>query len=83
MRLILLPEAVKALRRMPRHDAEALLDRLKAVAADPFGAHPFAKAFGGGAGRVRQGDWRAVYRLDTSRDEMVVSRIAHRREVYR
>jgi mRNA interferase RelE/StbE len=83
MRLILLPEAVKALRRMPRHDADALLARLEAVAADPFGVHPFAKAFGGGAGRVRHGDWRAVYRLDTPRGEMVVSRIAHRREAYR
>jgi mRNA interferase RelE/StbE len=83
MRLILSPQAAKALRRMPRHDAQALLDRVKAIAADPFGAHPFAKAFGGGAGRVRHGDWRAVYRLDTSRGEMVVSRIAHRREAYR
>jgi mRNA interferase RelE/StbE len=83
MRLILLPDAAKALRRMPRRDADALLARLRAVAADPFGEHPFAKAFGGGKGRVRQGDWRAVYRLDTGRDEMVVSRVAHRREAYR
>jgi mRNA interferase RelE/StbE len=83
VRLILLPDAAKALRRMPRRDAESLLGRLRAVAADPFGEHPAAKAFGGGTGRVRHGDWRALYRLDEVRDEMVVSRVAHRREVYR
>lgn len=44
------------------------------LAADPFGTHPFAKSFGGGNGRVRQGDWRALYRIDQERDEIVASR---------
>jgi mRNA interferase RelE/StbE len=83
MRLLLSREAVRGLRWLPRRDAEALYTKLEAVAADPMGDHPFAKAFGGGKGRVRQGDWRALYRVDHDRGEVVVSRIAHRREAYR
>jgi mRNA-degrading endonuclease RelE of RelBE toxin-antitoxin system len=84
MRLIVAPAAVKALTRMPSKDAQALLDKLKRVAADPTGSHPFAKRLAGSLGyRIRQGDWRAVYRLDRAENEMVVERIAKRDEVYR
>jgi mRNA-degrading endonuclease RelE of RelBE toxin-antitoxin system len=31
--------------------------------------------------RVRQGDWRAVYAVEDG--DVVVDRVAHRREVYR
>jgi mRNA-degrading endonuclease RelE of RelBE toxin-antitoxin system len=34
-----------------------------------------------GVWRVRRGDWRAVYRVE--RGDVVVDRVAHRREVYR
>lgn len=84
MRLIVAPAAVKALTRMPGKDAQALLDKLKRVAADPMGSHPFAKRLVGSPGyRIRHGDWRAVYRLDPATDDMLVERIAKRDEVYR
>lgn len=83
MRLLLSREAVRGLRALPKADAAALLMKLEALAADPLGAHPFAKAFGGGGGRVRQGNWRAVYSMDHERDELTVESIGHRREVYR
>ena len=60
MRLLLSREATRSLRALPKQDAAALLrqarERLPPIR---FGAHPFAKSFGGGKGRVRQGDWRA------------------------
>ena len=83
MRLLLSREAIRGLRAMPKRDAEALYAKLESLAADPSGAHPFAKAFGGGQGRVRQGYWRALYRIDQDLGELVVSSIAHRREAYR
>lgn len=76
-------EATRSLRELPKRDGVALYAKLEALAADPLGRHPFAKAFGDGKGRVRQGDWRALYRIDQERDEIVVSSIAHRREAYR
>ena len=83
MRLLLSREATRSLRTLPKQDAAALYAKLVAFAAEPFGVHPFTKSFGGGKGRVRQGDWRALYHIDHERDEIVVSRIAHRRETYR
>jgi mRNA interferase RelE/StbE len=82
MRLLFSREAARGLRGLPKRDAEALYGKLEALAADPAGDHPFSKAFGGGQGRVRQGYWRALYRIDQERGELVVSRIAHRREAY-
>ena len=83
MRLLLSREATRDLRAFPKQDAAALYAKLARLAADPFGTHPCARSFGGGEGRVRQGDWRALYRIDQERDEVVVSRIAHRRDAYR
>jgi hypothetical protein len=36
--LVIQTGPAKALRRMPKADAEALLGRLKRIAADPFGS---------------------------------------------
>jgi len=84
MKLILSPSSVKALRHMPARDMKALLEKLKAVAADPAGEFPWAKRLTDHPGyRVRQGDWRALYRLDHQSGEMVVDRVAKRDEVYR
>lgn len=63
--------------------ARTIRERLDAIAADPYGPHPYAKAFGGGAFRLRVGDWRVLYELHDDRLVVVVVRTAHRREVYR
>ncbi len=75
----------KALRRMPKADAEALLGRLKRIAADPFGSHPAVKPVYGepAAYRVRHGDWRALYRVDRKHQTVTVYLIDHRKNVYR
>lgn len=36
----------------------------------------------GGSHRYRVGDWRVIYRIDDSLDQVLVTVIAHRREVY-
>ena len=69
---------------MPKRDSQAILRKLKVVAAEPFGSHPWAKRLKGEYGyRVRQGDWRAVYKIGVERNAVLVERIDHRREVYR
>ncbi len=58
--------------------------KLQEVAAAPKERYPWAKRLTDQPGyRVRQGDWRAIYRLDHDTDEMIVERIAKRDEVYR
>lgn len=82
MKLILTPDAAKALRSVPKRDALALMDKLETFAADPYAPHGWAKAFGEGVARVRHGDWRAVCEIFQDRLVVVVVRIGHRREVY-
>ena len=66
MRLTYSPAALKALRRAPAKEMKDLRAKLQIVAADPMKQHPWAKRLTDQPGfRVRQGGWRAVYRLDT------------------
>jgi len=84
MKLVVSPAAARALRKMPRKDADALLTKPETLAASPFGTYPWAKRpVGADAFRVRQGDRCAVYRVDRETQEVVVDHIDHRREVYR
>lgn len=84
MKLTLTPAALKALTKIPRKDAAGLVAKLQQVAEDPAGQYPWAKRLTEQPGfRARQGDWRAIYRLDHEAGEMVVDKIAKRDEVYR
>lgn len=83
MALILTPQAQKQLEGLPKADARRLLDRLEAISAAPTQRRAGVIALTGEAGaiRVRQGDWRAICSFE--HDDLVVRRIAHRREAYR
>ena len=84
MALIFSRDAVRALLAMPKRDAERLREKLEAIAAAPTERHPGVEAMQGkppGRFRVRQGDWRAVFRIDGG--EVLVDRVGNRGEVYR
>lgn len=83
MNLVIEASALKVLLRMPMGDAAGLRTKLRTFAADPFGAHAWAKGFGGGQGRIRQGDWRAVYQIDGDALIITVLNIRNRKEIYR
>ncbi len=83
MNLIVSPAAQKALGKMPKADAAALIVELKAFAAAPFAQHSFAKGLVGGGTRVRHGDWRAVCQINGKALSVVVVKVGNRREVYR
>jgi len=83
MALDLRPEAQKELADVPKADRDRLREKLELIAADPYGRHPGAKRLQGTSGfSVRQGDWRAIYRI-TGTGDIIVIRVRHRREVYR
>lgn len=82
--MIFSPAAAKALTKAPKKMATDLVAKLQQVAVDPTGQHPWAKRLTDQPGfRARQGDWRAIYRLDNAAGEMIVDRIAKRDEVYK
>jgi mRNA interferase RelE/StbE len=85
MKLVFEKAARKGLAKMSPKAASAMLERLEAIAAAPRGRHPNVKPLVGhkDAYRLRQGDWRAVYVLDYSTDEMQVILIDVSGSVYR
>jgi len=85
MRMIFSRGAVRELAALPPRDRAALLEKLRGFAAEPFGDHPWALPMRGrhDTVRIRQGDWRAVCRIDRDGDIITVEFVANRREVYR
>ncbi len=83
MTLIIPPPVMKELAGLPRAEAERLLERLERIAAAPDERHPNVVALKGEAGsyRLRQGRWRAVFSIEEG--DVILDRVAHRREVYR
>lgn len=77
--------ALRALRAIDGKIARKLMEKIDAYAADPTGAHSWAKALSGVSGvRIRQGDYRAICRIeDGETTVLAVVRIGHRREVYK
>lgn len=77
--------AQRSLRAIDRKIARKLMDKIDAYAADPTGAHSWAKALSGVSGvRIRQGDYRAICRIEGEEATVLaVVRVGHRREVYR
>lgn len=83
MKLVIEADALKTLLGMPKGDAAELRAKLRAFADAPYEPHPWAKAFGAGRGRIRHGDWRAIYEIDNGALLVTVLKVGNRREVYR
>lgn len=85
MRAIVQPAAIKALAALPKRDQVALLRKVEVFAANPFAPNSSAKPLQGQPQvvRLRQGDWRAVCRIDRANDVVIVEAIGNRREIYR
>lgn len=85
MKLVIDRRAQRRLLQMPPKARAALLQRLKAVADDPFASHANVMPLRGepSAYRLRQGDWRALYRLDRAAQELRVYVIESRGRAYR
>src|SRR4051794_25110332 len=78
IKLIVTRIASKTLARIPMREREALLDKAEAFAAAPFAVHPAATPLRGqpDAIRLRQGDWRAICRVDRAADTIVLEMVA-------
>lgn len=85
MKVELTKVAQKGLAKMPANARATLLGKLQVVAAAPFARHAFdVKALKGvqDTFRIRQRDWRAVYRVVRVEDSILVLIIDVRGEVY-
>jgi len=80
----LLKRAERDLSQFPKKDLDRISEKITALADQP--RPPQAKPLKGelkGHFRIRIGNYRVVYQVDTKASMIAVVRIGHRREVYR
>ena len=85
MELVIEKKARSGLGRMQATAREAIVARLRAIAANPLAHHANVQRMQGvkNGFRLRQGDWRAVYWLSFETNEMRVTKLDVRGKVYR
>jgi mRNA interferase RelE/StbE len=80
--LFLKPSAVKELEGLPFAQRRRVVTRIRGLASEPR-PHGSEKLSGEEKYRLRQGTYRVLYAIDDEAGEVVVVKIAHRRDVYR
>ena len=79
--IVITPRAARNLGRLDRRMMERVTRRIDALAQQPF----LGKILKGrlkDKRSLRVGDFRVIYRLDTTGHQVVVENIGHRREIY-
>lgn len=80
--LLIVRSAEREIEGLPPHVRRLLVERLRRLADQPRPPGS-EKLSGSDAHRIRQGAYRAVYRIDDARRIVTVLRAAHRSDVYR
>lgn len=85
MELVYGKQPLKQLRRMQPKVSKAIRRELQAIANDPFAKHANVTTLQGveNGFRLRHGDWRALYRIDTTQQRMFVEKVRPRGDVYK
>jgi len=76
-------EAQRELRRLPRHILQSALESLHALADNPYPTGCGKLRGYESLYRIRVGDWRIVYAVDSATRSIIVLRVASGGEVYR
>ena len=81
--VIFKPFVEKDLRKIPDVVIDRIFERIEGLTSDPF-PHQSIKLTGGEQFyRIRAGDYRILYKVDSQLKQIVIQYIRHRRDVYR
>lgn len=84
-RIIYQKEAEKILRKLPVNQLQRIKFKMELVAGSPFADHQNLMSLKGMVGgyRLRVGNLRVVYEVDTKKNLIIVWRVGFRGSVYR
>lgn len=74
--------AITGLAKLPRNDQQRVMDKLRGLAENPRPVG-VTKLTGADGWRIKSGNYRVVYLIDDTARIVTVTRIAHRKDVYR
>jgi len=77
------PSVEKDLQNLPRATVARTMERIEALAANPFPPASVKLSSSERLYRIRVGDYRIVYEVDPKANVVIVHHVRHRREVYR
>ena len=81
-KISLTSRAEKDLKRLERSTKNRVVTSISNLAEEPRPAGCRKIQSEEGVWRIRVGDWRVAYIIDVSKQEIMIIRIAHRREFY-
>lgn len=77
------PSTEKDLRSLPSATVKRVLEQIESLKANPFPPQCVKLAGAEQLYRIRVGDYRVIYGVDTKSRHVIIHYIRHRREVYR
>jgi mRNA interferase RelE/StbE len=77
------PSVERDARHIRPSDLRRIFERMEALADDPFPRGAVKLSGAEGLYRVRVGDYRIVYNVEQTANEIVIHYVRHRRDVYR
>ena len=80
--LVYLPSIARDLRGLPKADIRKLLAKAESLRENPYPSASI-KLAGQDRYRIRQGDYRILYRVDDRLVIVSIVKIGHRKDVYR
>ena len=84
LRINLTPRAYRDLAKLLKTDknlAERISENIGLLSQQPMLGKPLRGALKGNRS-LRVGDYRVIYRLDIAREEILVTNLGHRRDIY-
>jgi mRNA-degrading endonuclease RelE of RelBE toxin-antitoxin system len=84
MRIEFTSDASSSLLSVPTYERKKIQAKIKAFGSNPRGQYgKWVKPFTASTGRIRQGDWRALYLIDWENEIVMITAVDHRSKVYR
>ena len=80
-KIFIKPSAVKELKKISNPDFNRITERIRKLSSDPR-PKGCEKLSHQEKYRVRQGNYRIIYLVDDAKEEIIIYKIGHRRDVY-